>query len=54
MRPKAYEGNEAYIFISYSHKDTELAFQVMNSLQAEGYRLWYDDGIENFECSCDC
>lgn len=45
MRPKAYEGNEAYIFISYSHKDTELAFQVMNSLQAEGYRLWYDDGI---------
>lgn len=45
MRPKAYEGNENYIFISYSHKDTEQAFQVMESLQKEGYRIWYDDGI---------
>ena len=45
MKPKAYEGNKPYIFISYAHKDTELVFRVMNSLQAEGYRIWYDDGI---------
>lgn len=45
VKPKAYEGNKPYIFISYAHKDTELVFRVMNSLQEEGYRIWYDDGI---------
>ena len=45
MKPKAYEGNKPYVFISYAHKDTELVFRVMNSLQEEGYRIWYDDGI---------
>ena len=45
MKPKAYEGKEPYIFISYAHKDTELVFRVMESLQKEGYRIWYDDGI---------
>ena len=45
MRPVAYEGNEKYIFISYAHKDSELVMRIMRSLQAEGYRIWYDDGI---------
>ena len=45
MKPVAYEGNEKYIFISYAHKDSEIVMAIMNSLQAEGYRIWYDDGI---------
>jgi len=45
VKPRAYEGKEPYIFISYAHKDSELVFRVMDSLQDEGYRIWYDDGI---------
>lgn len=36
---------EKYIFISYAHKDSEKVFRIMSALQAEGYRIWYDDGI---------
>lgn len=45
MKPVAYEGKEKYIFISYAHKDSEKVFRIMSALQAEGYRIWYDDGI---------
>ena len=41
-----YEGNESYIFISYSHKDKKKVMPVINRLQKDGYRVWYDDGIE--------
>lgn len=43
---KAYEGTEPYIFISYSHKDSELVMRCIDALQKEGYRVWYDAGIE--------
>lgn len=45
MRPPAYEGNEPYVFISYAHKDTEMVFQVVEELQRQGIRIWYDEGI---------
>ena len=45
VKPVAYEGKEKYIFISYAHKDSDTVMRIMNSLQAEGYRIWYDDGI---------
>ncbi len=45
MIPEPYEGQEAYIFISYAHRDKEQVFQVLNALQERGYRFWYDDGI---------
>ena len=45
MIPEPYEGQEAYIFISYAHRDREQVFQVLNALQERGYRFWYDDGI---------
>lgn len=42
---KAYEGSNPYIFISYAHKDSEAVYPIISQLNAEGYRVWYDDGI---------
>ncbi len=41
-----YEGNEKYIFISYAHKDSERVLSMISQLQAMGYRIWFDSGIE--------
>lgn len=35
-----------YIFISYSHRDTEKVLQIIERLEAEGYNVWYDEGID--------
>ena len=43
---RAYEGNEPYLFISYSHRDEKIVFDVMNRLDKEKYRMWYDDTME--------
>ena len=43
---KPYEGNEAYIFISYSHKDKMLVFPVIEKMAQDGYNIWYDEGID--------
>ncbi len=42
----AYEGNEPYIFISYSHDDSDTVFPIIRDLQERGFRVWYDAGIE--------
>ncbi|MBR4866803.1 MAG: toll/interleukin-1 receptor domain-containing protein [Clostridia bacterium] len=44
--PIPYKGNEPYIFISYAHKDSERVWPVIARLQADGYRVWYDEGID--------
>lgn len=41
----AYEGSEKYLFISYAHKDSDMVYPIIERLNAEGYRVWYDDGI---------
>lgn len=41
----AYEGNDKFIFISYAHKDSDMVYPIIERLNAEGYRVWYDDGI---------
>ena len=41
-----YEGDKPYLFISYSHKDSEQVVPFMERLSALGYRLWYDEGID--------
>lgn len=41
-----YEGNEDYIFISYSHQDMDLVLPVLWHLQENGVRFWYDEGID--------
>ncbi|MBQ6541272.1 MAG: toll/interleukin-1 receptor domain-containing protein [Lachnospiraceae bacterium] len=43
---KPYEGFEPYIFISYSHRDSERVFPILKHLASKGYRLWYDEGID--------
>lgn len=40
-----YEGQEPYLFISYSHQDTDRVIPIVRGLQELGYRLWYDTGI---------
>ncbi len=42
---RPYEGEEKYIFVSYCHKDSEKVFPVVERLAKEGYRVWYDEGI---------
>ena len=45
-KPIPYTGEESYIFVSYSHKNTDSVWEILNSLQREGVRFWYDDGID--------
>ena len=43
--PVPYEGKENYIFVSYSHMDTDKVMPIIRRWTEEGYRVWYDDGI---------
>lgn len=40
-----YQGNEPYIFLSYSHRDAEAAAEVIRDMNSHGFRLWYDEGL---------
>lgn len=44
-RPVPYDGDEPYIFISYSHKDYKSVWRLIEQIQKRGYRIWYDEGI---------
>ena len=44
MRPRAYLGNSKYIFVSYSHKDSNEVYEFINILQTK-YNVWFDEGI---------
>ena len=46
IKPIIYNGDEPFIFISYSHRDTDLVWPILLQMQKDGYRFWYDDGIE--------
>ncbi len=48
MRTKfeAYTGNEPYIFISYSHRDTAKVYPILDALYDCKYRIWYDESCE--------
>ncbi len=43
---KPYEGDKPYIFISYAHKNKKDVFPIIERLTSNGYRVWYDEGIE--------
>lgn len=45
LKISTYQGNEPYIFISYSHKDTDKVMPIVERLDKDGYRVWYDEGI---------
>lgn len=42
----AYKGEKPYVFVSYSHGDTDRVVPWLKILQEAGYRLWLDLGIE--------
>ena len=41
-----YEGREPYIFVSYAHRDSVRVLPILEALQAVGFRIWFDAGIE--------
>lgn len=43
---KAYDGDLPYIFVSYAHKDSYRVLPVISALQDNGFRVWFDQGIE--------
>ena len=42
---KPYEGNKPFLFISYSHRQSDLVVDSIRILHEQGWRLWYDEGI---------
>ncbi len=42
----AYGGEEPFIFVSYAHTDRAVVYPEIKWLAEQGYRLWYDDGID--------
>lgn len=44
VRP--YCGKEPYIFISYAHRNETEVYRIIERMQAEGYRVWYDRGVD--------
>ena len=44
---EAYTGNEPYLFVSYSHRDTAKVYPILDALHDKKYRIWYDESCEN-------
>ena len=44
--PIAYEGKEPYVFVSYSHKDKAEVLRYVDALEKNGFRVWFDGGVE--------
>jgi hypothetical protein len=44
---EAYTGDEPYLFVSYSHRDTHLVYPILDALHDKKYRIWYDESCEN-------
>lgn len=42
----SYNGNEPFLFVSYSHRDSDVVLPIIAALQNAGYRIWFDRGIE--------
>ena len=45
-RPICYKGDEPYIFVSYAHQDDVRVWPILDRMQRDGYRVWYDEGID--------
>ncbi len=42
---EAYHGGQPFLFVSYSHADSDLVFAEIEAVHAQGFRIWYDEGI---------
>ena len=40
-----YQGEEPYLFLSYSHRNADAAAEAIRWLKAAGFRVWYDEGV---------
>jgi hypothetical protein len=43
---EAYNGDSPFLFVSYAHKDANSVFPEITYLHEQGYRIWYDEGID--------
>lgn len=43
---KPYEGKEPYVFVSYCHKDKAYVYPIVERMAQDGFRVWYDEGID--------
>jgi hypothetical protein len=43
---EAYKGTDPYIFVSYSHKDSDKVFPIISEFHKVGFPIWYDEGID--------
>ncbi len=41
----AYQGDEPYVFVCYSHADSETVYADLDLLNKLGLNIWYDEGI---------
>ncbi|MBP0969565.1 MAG: toll/interleukin-1 receptor domain-containing protein [Oscillospiraceae bacterium] len=41
-----YDGEDPFIFASYSHMDKDTVFEIIRGFQKHGYRVWFDEGID--------
>lgn len=46
---KPYEGNDAFLFVSYARKDAGIVYPLIERLASAGVRLWYDAGLQGGE-----
>lgn len=44
-RIRPYDGDEPYIFVSYSHRNEQAALRILRTLLENGFRVWYDEAI---------
>ena len=42
---EAYEGDEPFVFVSYSHTDKLQVYPIIDYLNKKGIHIWYDEGI---------
>jgi TolB-like protein len=42
----AYIGEKPYVFVSYSHRDSQAVYTELTWLKESGFNVWYDEGIE--------
>lgn len=42
----SYDGDEPYIFVSYSHADITKVREILRRIDREKFRFWYDDTME--------
>jgi len=40
-----YDGDEAYVFVTYAHEDADLVYPHIRWLQDQGFNVWWDEGI---------